>query len=131
MICLDTSAITAIVLSEAESDSFTRLIVAETALLGAPTLLECQMVLASRLADGGDDFLAALTASPGVRVVDFSAAMAEAARRAFLRWGKGRVRGGLNYGDCLSYGVAKVAGVPLLYKGEDLALTDIEPAWRP
>lgn len=128
MICLDASAI---VSDEAECDLFSRPIVARTAILGAPTLLESHLDLSSRLQDGGEAFLAALTASPHVRVVDFSAAMTEAARRAFARWGKGRLRGGLNYGDCLSYGVAKVAGVPLLFKGGDFALTDIEPAWRP
>jgi ribonuclease VapC len=37
----------------------------------------------------------------------------------------------LNLGACLSYAVARVAAVPLLFKGGDLSRTDIEPAWRP
>ena len=37
----------------------------------------------------------------------------------------------LNIGPCLSYAVARVAAVPLLFKDEALARTDIEPAWRP
>jgi ribonuclease VapC len=36
----------------------------------------------------------------------------------------------LNYGDCLSYAIARVAGVPLLYKGDNFLHTDIKPALR-
>lgn len=53
------------------------------------------------------------------------------AREAFIRYGKGSGHAArLNFGDCLSYAVAKVRGVPLLYKEEDFALTDI-PAAHP
>ncbi|MGN6468274.1 MAG: type II toxin-antitoxin system VapC family toxin, partial [Rhizobiaceae bacterium] len=31
----------------------------------------------------------------------------------------------LNMGDCFSYAMARQAGVPLLYKGGDFALTDL------
>ncbi|AWR87976.1 type II toxin-antitoxin system VapC family toxin [Meiothermus taiwanensis] len=31
----------------------------------------------------------------------------------------------LNFGDCLSYAVAKVAGLPLAYVGDDFAQTDL------
>jgi ribonuclease VapC len=34
----------------------------------------------------------------------------------------------LNFGDCFSYALAKAAGEPLLFKGNDFALTDIEAA---
>jgi ribonuclease VapC len=44
------------------------------------------------------------------------------------RFGKGRHPAKLNMGDCFSYACARVHGVPLLYKGGDFALTDIEPA---
>ena len=30
----------------------------------------------------------------------------------------------LNFGDCFAYACAKAAGIPLLYKGNDFALTD-------
>jgi ribonuclease VapC len=35
---------------------------------------------------------------------------------------------GLNFGDVLSYALAKVRGLPLLYKGTDFAQTDIQSA---
>ena len=47
---------------------------------------------------------------------------------AFDRFGKGRHPAGLNFGDCFAYACAKLAGVPLLYKGEDFPLTDISAA---
>jgi uncharacterized protein with PIN domain len=31
----------------------------------------------------------------------------------------------LNFGDCMSYAVAKAHGVPLLFKGDDFSKTDI------
>ncbi|MGO9352654.1 MAG: type II toxin-antitoxin system VapC family toxin, partial [Mycobacterium sp.] len=46
-------------------------------------------------------------------------------RVAYRMYGKGRHRAGLNYGDCFSYALAKVSGQPLLFKGDDFALTDI------
>jgi ribonuclease VapC len=47
---------------------------------------------------------------------------------AFIRYGKGRHPAGLNYGDCMSYATAEVAGEPLLFVGDDFARTDIAPA---
>jgi ribonuclease VapC len=51
-----------------------------------------------------------------------------AALEAFRRFGKGRHPAGLNFGDCLSYAVARVAGHPLLFVGNDFSCTDIEVA---
>ena len=51
-----------------------------------------------------------------------------AAVEAWLRFGKGRHPAALNFGDCMSYAVAKVANTPLLFVGEDFPQTDIEIA---
>lgn len=40
--------------------------------------------------------------------------------------GKGNHPAGLNIGDCCAYAVARHAGLPLLFKGEDFAKTDVE-----
>ena len=37
-------------------------------------------------------------------------------------------KAGLNFGDCFSYALAKVAGRPLLCKGSDFSRTDLAPA---
>jgi ribonuclease VapC len=47
---------------------------------------------------------------------------------AWLRYGRGRHRANLNFGDCLAYATAKVAGQPLLCVGDDFARTDLEVA---
>jgi ribonuclease VapC len=54
-----------------------------------------------------------------------------AARDAYFRFGRGYHRAGLNLADCFVYALAKSRGVPLLFKGDDFAETDIVPAWRP
>ena len=51
-----------------------------------------------------------------------------AAYAAFLLYGKGSGhRAALNSGDVFSYALAKVRGLPLLYKGKDFAETDLRP----
>jgi ribonuclease VapC len=52
----------------------------------------------------------------------------QVAMEAYDRFGKGRHPASLNYGDCISYATAKLAGQPLLYKGNDFAKTDVESA---
>jgi ribonuclease VapC len=44
------------------------------------------------------------------------------------RFGKSRHPANLNFGDCLAYATAKVAGMPLLARGGDFAQTDVELA---
>jgi uncharacterized protein with PIN domain len=39
-------------------------------------------------------------------------------------------RAQLNFVDCLAYAIAKVADLPLLYKGDDFVHTDIAAAHR-
>lgn len=47
---------------------------------------------------------------------------------AFDRYGKGRHRAQLNMGDCFAYACARHFGEPLMFKGGDFPLTDIEAA---
>ena len=51
-----------------------------------------------------------------------------AAIEVFDRFGKGRHPAALNFGDCFAYACARDVGVPMLYKGDDFARTDIEAA---
>jgi len=61
-----------------------------------------------------------------IEVVAMSAEAASLARSAYTRYGKGVGSPGvLNYGDCLSYGVAMATGEPLLFKGDDFTQTDV------
>lgn len=50
---------------------------------------------------------------------------------AYLQYGKGVHRAGLNMGDCFAYALAKQLGAPLLYKGDDFIFTDVRSALQP
>ena len=59
-------------------------------------------------------------------IVPFTDDQADIARDAFIRYGKGRHKAGLNFGDCASYALAKAEAEPLLFKGTDFGATDVE-----
>ncbi len=63
-------------------------------------------------------------------IVPLDASMAELARKAFRRFGRGRHRASLNVGDCMTYATAQYLQLPLLYKGEDFRETDMESALK-
>lgn len=126
---VDSSALVAILLDEPEKQDFIdRLAEAKDPIMSAATLLEASIVMHAKTGSPGIDDLDELVATAGIRCVAVDAAQAEAGRRAFLAYGKGRARAGLNYGDCFSYALAKVHRRPMLFKGDDFAQTDIEPA---
>lgn len=124
---LDTSALIAILLGEAESDAMLRAVAEdEVRLVGAPTLVEAAAVMHARKGPGGEVALDALLERMDVRVVEMSLSAAKLARLAYGRFGKGVGDPAvLNYGDCLTYGVAMAAREPLLFKGEDFRATDV------
>ena len=64
----------------------------------------------------------------GIAVVAVPAEARGLALEAFERYGKSRHPAALNFGNCFSYACARHAQVPLLYKGDDFPLTDIEAA---
>lgn len=126
---IDTSAVVAILLEEPERDAFVeRIAEAEDPMISAATLAEASIVMQSRTGDGGVTDVDELLASAGVRCVAVDDMQAYLALEAFYRYGKGRSPAGLNFGDCFSYALAKVQGRPLLFKGEDFAQTNVEPA---
>ena len=63
-----------------------------------------------------------------MEVVAEGAALAQPARDAHLRYGKGRHPAGLDLGDCASYALAKTRDLPLLFKGEEVPATDLTAA---
>lgn len=126
---LDTSAIVAILLKEAGFEKLLDKIEAADFIgVGAPTLLECAMVMASRLTQDARVVVAGLLRKMNAQIVPFNVEHFDSAVEAYLRFGRGRHPAGLNFGDCMSYAVAVVAGLPLMFTGQDFARTDIRPA---
>jgi ribonuclease VapC len=126
-IVVDTSAIIAILRNEAEKDRFVDAILAASPrFMSAVSLQEAGMVVAGRHGDAAVwEPLDALVARLGLEIVAHDAALAGVAREAFLRFGKGRHKAGLNFGDCAAYALAKSNDLALLFKGEDFARTDV------
>ncbi|MEX2554466.1 MAG: type II toxin-antitoxin system VapC family toxin [Actinomycetota bacterium] len=61
-------------------------------------------------------------------VVPFGENHWQEAVEAFERYGRGRHDASLNFGDCMSYAIARLAGEPLLCTGRDFVRTDLEIA---
>ena len=123
---LDASALIAIVLDEPEREILVAKInAADTIAVGAPTLVEAGIVLSARAGQDVSAVLMALLASADAIVIEFGQRHWREAVSAWGRFGKGRHPAGLNFGDCLTYATALVAGEALLAKGDDFTQTDI------
>ena len=68
-----------------------------------------------------DDFISEFS----IRLEAVTVEQGRAARRAFRSFGRGFHPAGLNFGDCLTYALAKVTREPLLFKGDDFSRTDL------
>lgn len=118
---LDSSVVVAIFLREPRAEELIeRIQNAEFVFIAAPSLVECVMVLSSRLPRDMRGSVMDVLRRMNVEVVPFTQDHQEAAMEAFLRFGRGRHPAALNFGDCLAYATAAVAGLPLLYTGNDL-----------
>ena len=124
---IETSALVAIFLDEPERAAFARLILAaDRRLISAVSKLEAGMVAIGRNGLAGRSRLDAILRELAVAVVPFDEDQADIARDAFARYGKGRHRAGLNFGDCAAYALAIAEAEPLLFKGTDFGSTDVE-----
>ena len=131
MIVLDTSALIAIRDQENEAPAMEAVLVTmEPRFLPAAAYLE--FVLATHRSRASRLWLDKLLANLHVRVHVIDHLIAEIAANAAERYGRGSGHPArLNFGDCLSYAVAKHLSAPLLYKGDDFVHTDIQSALAP
>jgi ribonuclease VapC len=123
---LDSSAIVAVLRREPSHRVLgERIRDADSVGVGAPTLVEAELVIAGRLGPRGRGLLRSFVHEESVDVIPFDDRHWREAGSAFHRFGKGRHRAALNYGDCMTYATARLAGEPLLCVGDDFALTDL------
>ncbi len=123
---LDTSAVVAIVFQEpGYEDLLAKLTTAVEVGMGAPTLVECGLVLSARLNRDMRGLLSRFLEEANVTIIPFTDAHYGIALGAWLKYGKGRHPAGLNFGDCLAYAVARITAMPLLCIGDDFPQTDL------
>ena len=126
---VDTSAVLAILFGEPDANRYeTALAQATRCRISVANLVEAAMVVESRIGASGGDQLDILVERSPIELVPVTPEQAQAARRAWRRFGKGNHPAGLNFGDCLAYALAVTTREPLLFKGSDFGLTDIQPA---
>ena len=128
---VDASAVLAIMLEEEDGDVF------EDALLLAPgrhhvmspvNYLEAAVRLDGLKGTNKGAELDSMLKGFGVDLVAVTPKQAQLAREAYQRYGKRNHEAKLNLGDCFAYALAKARSEPLLFKGEDFRLTDVEAA---
>ena len=130
---LDSSALLAVLFSEPGYLSLVdRILQADVLRIGAPTLVETSLVFESRRGRSTragqptrHEEVHELIRELGVTVVPFGEAEWLRAVDAFRKYGRGRHKAGLNFGDCLAYATAAIAGDVLLYVGDDFTHTDL------
>ena len=127
VIVIDTSAIVALALGEPERDAIAQVIqTSDKILISTVTVLEARMVIHGRRGQRAVVLVDDLLRLPVFEMVAPGKEETDAAYAAFVAFGKGSGHpAGLNFGDVFSYALARVRNLPLLYKGNDFAQTDI------
>jgi ribonuclease VapC len=126
MIVVDTSAIMAVLMAEPEADRCMAAIESSRAILiSAGTVVECGVVAARReIVEAMERFLTGLD----MEIVPVTEHSARRAVEAYRLYRKGAHPARLNFGDCFAYELARSRGCPLLFVGNDFALTDVTAA---
>lgn len=127
---IDSSVLLAIILAEADADLYGDFIVhsvqtKKNIYVPASVLVEAGIAAERRTCGRRlDELLERMQPE----IVSLDRVIAQLARQAFLRFGRGRHPAKLNFGDCMSYATAKYLLAPLLFKGDDFPQTDIQSA---
>jgi ribonuclease VapC len=127
---IDASAIVAMMTSENDARSLSRRLAATDRRLTSPMAI-WEAAIAYARVTGLEPKAALGEVETYLRMLQIEtlavdAAITTLAVEAFQRFGKGRHPAALNFGDCFAYACTRRHGVPLLYKGDDFAQTDIE-----
>jgi len=126
VIVVDTSALMAILLDEAEAGAcMDALSTSEALSISAGTVAEA-LIVADRRGCGPE--MRRLLEGLGFTIAPVTPAMAKQVADAYGRCGKGINPAGLNFGDCFAYALANEQASPLLFVGDDFSATDLQPA---
>ena len=122
MIVSDTSAVLAILYGEPDAPIFVDSLESRDVVLPASVIVEAGILATARDVKSDLDRLIEWMAAVIVPLDEF---IAQKAVNAYQRYGKGRHKANLNFGDCLVYATAKHMNLPLLFKGNDFVHTDL------
>ena len=126
---LETSALLAVLLMEPEAVPFASAIEnASVVRLSAANYVEAAIYVDRNGDEVRRAMLETFLKEFSIRIEPVTAEQALFARQAFVLFGKGRHKAGLNFGDCFSYALARAYGEPLLFKGGDFGHTDLAAA---
>lgn len=133
---VDTSALLAIILNEPSREGFLDgLSKCESLMMHEATLAEASIVVLAKTGKDSIQLLDDLIGELGITIVGREAAdeifsHAGVIRHGYKEYGQKWVPGGLNYGDCFSYALAKELDLPLFFQGVDFGKTDIGNAMK-
>lgn len=123
---IDSSAVVAILQGEADARSLIDSIEAAASnRMSVASWVETSIVIESRYGAEGLRDLDRFVAQADIVIEPVDGQQGHLARDAFSRYGKGRHRAGLNFGDCFTYALTKLSREPLLCKGDDFVHTDL------
>lgn len=126
-VVVDTSAAVAIINDERGGEDLAMLLEgAGERIMSAAGLVELGIVLESRFGVPGAALADRFVRDGEIHVVPVDRRVAEAALIGWRRFGKGRHRAALNFGDCFTYGLAVDVDAAIMCVGDDFAATDID-----
>ncbi len=126
---VDTSALLAVLFAEPDARRYAQAIAeALDCRMSVANLLEATLVIEGRAGIAGGHELDLFVERARIELIPVTVEQVQAARQVWRRFGKGNHPAALNFGDCFAYALAEVSQEPLLWKGDDFALTDVEAA---
>jgi ribonuclease VapC len=120
----------AILLEESDAGSYLDVLIDSEPLISLATRVELGCVARRKLGPTGIEEAEGLLSDLRIASVPLDEQQATIVLAAMDHYGKdrGAEPAALNYGDLFSYALAKARDLPLLYKGDDFARTDVRSA---
>lgn len=125
---VDASAVLAVLLEEPDGRRIEDVITTaiDELVMSPMNYLEAAVSVDRLKSEHKSDTFDRFMATAGITLVPITADQAFRAREAYKTYGRGNHPAKLNLGDCFAYALSKARGEPLLFKGDDFRLTDVE-----
>jgi ribonuclease VapC len=101
---------------------------ADTCLISTANYLEAAIAVDNQISAAAGRQLDTFLARAQIRIEAVTREHADLARQAYLDYGKRNHAARLNFGDCFAYALCRATGLPLFFKGDEFAKTDLASA---